>query len=818
MHTLLMDLRYGVRMLLKNPGVTTIAVLTLALGIGANTAIFSVVNGVLLRPLPYKNPDRLMSLWEVVPEQGRWRVAPANFLDWKNQNTVFEDMSAFGGATMTLTGDGEPAQLAGTRVSAGYFSVLGVGPILGREFSNDEFEPGKGQVVVLAESLWKQRYGGDPQVINRTITLNGANFTVIGVMPAGLYPARPVVPSQLVFEQDQQQFWLPMAFAGDFATYRQSHILGVLGRLKEGKTLAQAQSEMNTIAARLAQEIEANKGAGVVVGPFVNEVVGDVRPALLTLLAAVGIVLLIACANVAGLLLAQHAARAKEVAIRVALGASRPRLIRQFFLEGAILSLAGTLIGFLTGRLGMSVILKFIPGKMPRLDQITVDYRVLLFTLGVSVLTCWIFGLAPAWQASKTDLQKTLEQSGRTSGPAAGRKRLRQLLIIFQVSMAVMLAIGAGLLLKSFWLLQKVDPGFKAEQLLSLGISLPASKYKEPEQINNFFNQLNESVSNLAGVQSEAIAYDRPLESNWLDSFSVEGVVTTAGSESSTAAFMPVSWDYFHTVGAQVLSGREFTPTDDPSHPGVAIVNEAFTRRYFPGEKAIGRRIKPGPPQRIWRGQRLTSFEIVGVVRNIKSSGLKAETEPAYYLPSSQAPLQDMVLLVRTSNEPTSIAPAIRKAVLSIDPNQPISDVSTLERVVSDNIAQPKLNMILMALFGAIALILAAVGLYGLMSYSVTQRTQELGVRIALGAQVTDVLKLVLGQGMALAFVGEGIGLFGAFVLTRLLQNLLFGVTPTDATIFIVVVGFLTTVALLACYLPARRATKVDPLIALRYE
>ena len=818
MTTLLQDFRFGVRMLLKNPGVTTVAVLTLALGIGANTAIFSVVNGVLLRPLPYKNPERLLSLWENVPGHGRWRVSPANFLDWKQQNTAFEDMSAFGAASLTLTGDGEPEQILGSRVSSGYFSVVGVEPTFGRAFLPEEYEPGKGRVVILGDAFWKHRYAGNQQIINRAITLNGSSYTVVGIMPPGIYPAWPTTSGQISFQPDQQQFWIPMAFSADWASWRGAHILGVVGRLKEGKTLGLATAEMDIIGARLEKEYAANKGEGILVGPFMNEVVGNVRPALLTLLAAVGVVLLIACANIAGLLLSQHAARAKEVAIRAALGAGRARLVRQFFLEGVLLSLVGTAAGVLLARLGMGLILRMIPQKIPRLDQVGLDLRVLGFTLLLSVLTCLAFGFFPAWQAAKTDLQTTLEQSGRTSGPGVGRRRLRQVLVVFQVSTAVMLVTGAGLLIKSFWLLQRVDPGFNAEHVLSLSLSLPASKYSAPQQINNFFNQLNERISNLPGVQAEAIAYDHPLESNWLDSFRIEGRPAADGVESSTAGFIPVSWDYFRTVGAQIITGREFAATDDQDHPGVAIVNEAFVRHYFPNENAIGQRILPGPPARIWKNQRLTTFEIVGIVRNVKAAGLNAETEPAYYLPASQAPVQDMTVLVRTKSDPLSIVPALRQAVLSIDPNQPISDINTLEKIVYDSISQPRLNMVLMALFGALALILAAIGLYGLMSYSVAQRTQEMGIRMALGAQVGDVLKLVLKQGMSLALIGEAIGLFGAFALTRVLQRLLFGITPTDASVFIVVIGVLTTITLLACYLPARRATKVDPLVALRYE
>lgn len=812
------DLRYGLRMLAKNPGVSAIAVLTLALGIGANTAIFSVVSAVLLNPLPYKDPDRLVSIWENVPEHGRWRAAPANFLDWKKQNTVFEDVAAFGGATATLTGDGDPEQLSGTAVTPGYFEVVGVQPALGRVFQPEEYQLGTDRVVILGHGLWQRRYGGDKNIINRNITLDGNSYTVVGVMPPGLYPTRPTTAGRIDFDERGQDYWRPFSAMAHFAALRGTHIVGVLARLKPEVTFEQATAEMNTIGARLAQEHAENKDEGIIVTRFMNEVVGDVRPALVTLLVAVGLVLLIACANIAGLLLAQHAARTKEIAIRAALGAGRKRLVRQFFVEGLLLSLCGTLAGLVVAQLGLQVLLKFVPPQMiPRLAQVGLDWRVLGFTLLLSLVTCLLFGLVPAWQASKPDLQTALEQSGRTSGPGAARLRFRQLLVVFQVSVAVMLVIGAGLLIKSFWMLQRVDPGFKAQRVLSAGITLPVSKYREPLLINNFFNQLNERVAAVPGVESVSIAYDHPLQSNWLDSFEIEGRASTP-ENSESANFIPVGPDYFNTVGVQAVSGRTFTPQDDADHPGVAIVNEAFVRHYFPNENPLGRRIRPGPPGRIWDGKKLTSFEIVGVVRDVKFDGLASASEPAYYLPATQSPLNDMTILVRTTSDPQSIISGLRQAVWAIDPNQPISNVNTLERIVSESIAQPRLNMLLMMLFGGLALLLSAVGIYGLLSYAVTQRTQEMGIRMALGANVTDVLKLVLKQGMFLTLAGEVIGLAGAFALTRLMRGLLFGVTPTDTTIFAGVVVVLTLTALLACYLPARQATKVDPLVALRYE
>lgn len=815
-NTLFQDLRYGLRMLWKHPGVTAIAVLTLALGIGANTAIFSVVNAVLLNPLPYKEPDRLVSLWENVPTHGRWRASPANFFDWKKQNTVFEDVAAFGQTSLAFTGHGEPEQLVGTRVSSGYFAVVGVEPVLGRSFAPEEYEVGKGQVVILGHAFWQRTFGGDTNIIDRTVTLDGENYRVVGVMPPGIYPVSPTTNGSLVFDEQQQNLWVPMSFEPGWAAVRSAHVLGVIARLKPGVSIQQAATEMDLIGARLEKEHTANRGEGILVSPFMNEVVGDVRPALYSLLGAVALVLLIACANVAGLLLAQHAGRSKESAIRAALGAGRGRLVRQFFIEGLLLAFCGTLAGLLLASLGTRALLQLVPPGVPRLAQVSLDWRVLGFTMLISLGACLLFAVAPAWQASKPNLNSTLGQGGRTSGPGAGRLRFRQALVVFQVCTAVMLVIGAGLLIKSFWMLQRVDPGFQSEGVLTAGLILPFSKYAKPEQINSFYQQLIERISAVPGVKHATLAYDHPLASNWVDAFEIEGRATPADA-SQSANFVPIGPEYFETVGVRLIAGRKFTPQDDPDHPGVVLVNESFVKQYFPNENPLGHRMKLGPG-RIWRGQKFTSFEIVGIVADVKLAGLEAPSEPAYYVPASQTPLHDMMVLVRTTTDPLSIAGAVRQAVLSIDPNQPISEISTLATVVDNSMAQRRLNMLLMGMFGGLAMLLSAVGLYGLLSHAVTQRTKEMGIRIALGAQVGDVLKLVLKQGMMLALIGQVIGLVAAYALTRLIRSLLFGVTPNDALTYMAVVGVLTIVALLACYIPARRATKVDPLIALRYE
>jgi putative ABC transport system permease protein len=607
-----------------------------------------------------------------------------------------------------------------------------------------------------------------------------------------------------------------MAYNSRWAANRTAHALGVVGRLKAGITFAQAQAEMNTIGARLEQEHAENKGERIIVNPFMNEVVGDVRPALLTLLGAVGLVLLIACANIASLLLAQHAARSKEIAIRAALGAGRARLLRQFFIEALLLSVLGTTAGIALAKFGMGALVKIIPTKIPRLDQVQLDWRVLAFTLLLSLVTCLLFGMVSAWQAAKPNLQPTLQYGVRTSAPGAGH-RFRQLLVVFQVSMAVMLVISAGLLIKSFWRLRQADPGFTSNNVLSAHVTL-GPQYHKALKTNDFYNQLIERISVLPDVDSVAIAYDHPLESNMVDDFKIEGRTESESGRPASANFQPVSWDYFRTVGMTIISGRPFTQQDDQDHPGVAIINEAFARQYLPQGKALGQRIQPVLPAQIWNNERLTSFEVVGIVRNVKSAGWNAESEPTYYLPATQAPFQAMTILVRTRNDPATLVSALRNAVQTIDPTQPVTNIRTLDQIVSDSIAQPRLNMLLMGLFGGLALILAAVGIYGLLSYAVTERTREIGTRMALGAQVPDVLRLVLKQGMTLALIGEVIGLVGAFALTRVIRGLLFGVAPTDAMTFIAVAAVLTSVALLACYFPARRAAKVDPLVALRHQ
>jgi putative ABC transport system permease protein len=819
MRKLIRDLRFGARMLLKHPGFAFVAVVTLALGIGANTAIFSVVNAVLLRPLDYREPGRVVALWENVPAQGgRWRVTPANFFDWKKQNEVFEAVAAFGASTLNLTGVGEPAQLSGSRVSEGYFDVLGVAPALGRAFLPEEYGPGKGQVVILGQGLWRGRFGSDPNVVGKTVRLDGNAYTIVGVMPAGVYPTWPTT-SKISFDASRQEYLVPMSFSPAWAGNRNSHVLGVVARLKPDATLARAQADMNLIARRLEEAYpDSNTGAGALVNPLADEVVGDVRPALLVLLGTVGLVLLIACANVASLLLTQLAARRKEVAIRAALGAGRAQLVGQFLVEGALLSVAGGALGVLLAAWGVDLLLKVMPSEIPRLDSVGVDARVLLFTLALAAFTSLVFGFVPALQASRADLRETLKEAGRSTGAAVFRQRFRRLLVVAQVALAVVLVVGAALLVKSFWRLRQVDPGFNPEHVAVLSLSLPQSKYAEWQKISAFYSQLVERVRGLPGVRSATIAYDNPLTSNWLDSFTVEGRPDPEAGQTPVECFRPVGHEYFRTVGIELVKGRHFDERDDPVHPGATIVNEAFARKYFPGEEPLGKRLLTSTPARMSGAPVPTAFEIVGVVRDTKFKGLSAESSPAFYVPAAQFPLSNMVVMARVEGDPLSYAQPLRDAVWGLDRDQPINAITTLEAIVSEDIAQPRFNMLLMGLFGGLALLLAAVGVYGLLSYSVAQRTREIGVRIALGAQGRDIFRLTVRQGVAPALAGVLIGLAAAFALTRFLSSLLYGMGTNDLTTYAFVAALLTTVALVACIIPARRATKVDPMVALRHE
>jgi putative ABC transport system permease protein len=810
MRSLLQDMRYGFRMLLKRPGFTVIAVLALALGIGANTAIFSVVNAVLLKPLPFREPERLVAVWETNAQlesemRNRNEVALANFLDWRAQNQVFEQLAALSYASVNLTGVSEPERIQSAVVTTNLFQALGVQPATGRSFLPEEESPASPRVALLSHGLWQRRFGADPQIVGRTLTLNGNQATVVGIMPPGF---------QLQFPTSMQvDMWLPMRIDAAAAN-RKFHYLYVLGRLKPGVSREQAQAGMKAIAGQLAEqypETNADKGANVVA--LHKQLVGNVQPYLYVLFGAVGFVLLIACANVANLLLARVAARHKEVAIRIALGAGRFRLIRQLLTESVMLSSLGGLLGMLLAYWGVDLLIALSPSDVPRLNEIGLHGPVFFWTLGVSLLTGVLFGLAPALQASKPDLNESLKESGRSMG-GLRRSRLRSLLVVTEVALALVLLTGAGLMIKSFWRLQQVSPGFDANNLLTMNISLPRQKYSEAQQANVFFDQLFQRLRTMPGVEQVGGADPLPLSnSNITTGFLIEGGPILAPADRPEVGERAVTPLYFQTMRIPLLKGRQLSEQDRADAPRVIIINEAMARRFWPGEEVIGKRLgfEDDDGKQSWP-------EIVGIVGDVKHERLDAEAKPEVYFPYQQHPKNFMSVVVRTTSDPAAMIAAVRQQVLAVDRDQPVFDIKTMNERLSKSVAQSRFIMLLLGLFSVLALLLAAVGIYGVMAYTVAQRTHEIGIRMALGAQTRDVLRMVVGQGMTLALIGVGVGLVAAFVLTRLMSSLLYNVTATDPLTFGAVALVLSTVALFASIIPARRATRVDPMEALRYE
>jgi putative ABC transport system permease protein len=801
------DLRYGVRTLWKNKSFTAIAVVALALGIGANSAIFSVVNTVLLRPLPYREPERLVMVWEDNSKIGYPRDTPAaaNYIDWRDQSTVFEGMAATADRSFNLTGAGEPERFDGKRVSANFFSLLGVEPQLGRAFLPEEDAPGANRVVVLSHGLWQRRFGSDPSLVGKTVTLNGEGYTVVGVMPQGFQ-----------FMSQDVSMWVPMAFTQQQAASRGNHYLEVFARLKPGVSVERAQAEMSTIAARLQQQYpDQNTDLGATVVPLHEEVVGNIKPALLVLLGAVGFVLLVACANVANLLLARAAVRQKEIALRTALGASRLRLVRQFLTESVLLAALGGLVGLLLSVWGVTLLKSFIPPTISQVKAISVDARVLGFTVLVTLLSGLVFGLVPALQASRFNLNETLKEGGRDAAASRGGNRVRGLLVVAEVAVSLVLLVGAGLLINSFMRLRSVDPGFRTDNLLTMSVVLPPQKYPDQARRTAFYTEMIRRVEALPGVRSAGVTNWIPLVSQG-DSIGVtiEGQPAPTGKPHIIVTRV-VSPHYFDAMGIRLLEGRVFDGgRDRVDSPCVVVVGESVARKYWPGESALGKRLSPGTPE-----SDADWCQVVGVVKDVRQMDLAAEPKPQMYFTYEQADIfAPRHLVVSTEGNPLALAGAVRKTVWDVDRDQPVSNVNTMEGVLSESIARQRFSTLLLGVFAGVALVLAAVGIYGVMSYTMAQRTREIGIRMALGAQKWDVLKLAVGQGLKLVAVGVGLGLAGALALTRVMSSLLFGVSATDPATLATISLVLVAVALLASYIPARRASRVDPLIALRYE
>jgi putative ABC transport system permease protein len=805
MQTLWQDLRYGARMLVQKPGFTLIAALTLAIGIGANVAIFSVVNALLLRPLPFDNLDRIVAVFERTSEAPRNEAAAANYFDWRDQNQVFEHIGMYRWWAANLTGVEMPERAQGFMITANLFDALGAQPALGRRFTPEEEQPGRDGVVILNHGFWQRRFGGDPGIVGRTIHFDGTPRTVVGVMP----PEYNFPPGG--------EMLAPLALTPQQKQSRRNHTYLAVARLKPGVSIEQARADLDAIAGRLERQYpQTNAGWGVAIFPLLDHTVRQYGQALLVLMGAVGFVLLIACANLANLTLARATGREKEMAIRAALGARRHRIIRQLLTESVVLAIIGGAAGTLLALWGVEALKSAMPGEVVRFIpgwvKVGIDAQSLVFTLGLSLLTGLAFGLAPALAASRPDLNATLKEGGKS--PAGFHRRgLRSALVIAEIAISLALLVGAGLMVKSFLRLINTDPGFNPENVLTMELLLPRAGYAEEAQRAVFFHQLLERVEALPGVEMAGVVSHLPLGgSNASAGFLIEGRPEPPPGQGNDGRYRVCSPRYFEALGIRLLRGRAFTEQDREGAAPVVIVNETLARQHWPNEDAVGHRIRftGDPAQNPW-------MMIVGVVRDVKHT-LDGEVKPEYYLPHAQDAWRSMSLVVRAKREPMALAPAIRNQVLALDKDQPVFLIRTMEQVRAQSVLAPRFAAVALGLFAALALILAMVGIYGVMSYAIAARTHELGIRLALGARPLDVLMLALKQGLTLTLAGVAIGLAAAFAMTRLMSELLFEVSATDPLTFAGTALLLTLVALLACWIPARRATKVDPMEALRHE
>jgi predicted permease len=812
MNSFFRDLRYSVRMLIKSPAFTAVALLSIALGVGANTTVFSVINTVLLRSVPYKEPDTLVLLWGdsagVTNLKNHSQVSATDVADYRSQNNVFEDVATYAGWNPIMTGDGEAERIPAIQVGDGFFKVMKGQPLLGRVFTPEEQVDGKDFVIVLGYGLWQRRFGGDTNIVGKTVELNGRSYSIVGVMGPDFHP----LPSTLV--SPEGQFYRPVAEKYEDSARDERH-LRAIARLKPGATVQQARSEVRVIAQRLAQQHpETNKDQGAYVVSITDEIIGGIRPTLLMIFGAVIFVLLVACANVANLLLARATVRFREITIRSAIGAARSQLVRQLLTESLVLALLGGGLGLLLAIWGTGLVESAGSKINPMFHDIHVDMRCLAFTFGISIITGLIFGLAPALQVSKPNLAEALKESGRGSGPSASRNRLRSVLVIAEIAMTLVLLVCAGLLIRTVIRLRNVDTGFNAQKILAMNIGLPGIKYPKPENQISFYKQVTERIAALPGVKAVGTTSVLPLSDNFDGrGLLVEDHPKPRGEEITVDLYIASS-GYLQAMEIPLVKGRVITEQDTAGSAMIALINSTMAAQLWPNEDPLGKRIsfagtenKPRP----WR-------TVVGVVSDVSQYGLDKKPPMQIYVPHAQFPTGFSSIVVKTNGEPTAMIAAVRREIQAVDKDQAVSNVTTLEQLMGDSILIRRFFMILLVVFAVLALTLASVGIYGVMSYVASQRTHEIGIRMALGAQASDVLKLIIGNGMVLALIGVTAGLAGSFALTRLMAGLLFGVTATDAFTFVTVSVGLTAVALLACYLPARRATKVDPLVALRYE
>jgi predicted permease len=807
MNSLLKDLKFAFRSLLKRPGFTVVAVVTIALGIGGSTAIFTVVNAALLRGLPYKSQDRLYHLWEKTPkaEYSKREFSYPDYQDYQ-QNNVFEGLAAYTGGRVVLSGMGEPESVGGPSVSANFFSVLGVDPILGRTFQAGEDQPNGPRVVVLGYGLWQRKFGGNPAILGQQLTVNDEGYTVIGVLPANFQ-----------FALRHADLWLPYQPTEIQLTRRSLHGTKLIGRLKSGVDEAQAQSELSVIASRIEKEHnQSHAGTTVRLIPLQEEVIGKVRPILLVLLAAVGFVLLIACANVASLLLTRSLARQKEVAIRAALGASRWRVVRQLLTESIVLSLCGGVAGLVIACWGVPALVAALPqnqlNAMPFLKTLNLDVSILAFAFVLSLVTGLVFGLAPSLQSTRLDLNEVLKEGGRSLSSGASH-RLRSAMVVTEIALALVLLVGAGLMMKSLLRLLQTDVGFKTENLLTMGVVLPPGKYTEVNQLNNFSDQIQQRVRALPGVSSAGTVDILPLNAGNTTRFYIDGDPRPEPGKEIEANIRVVSDSYFQTLGVPVLAGRAFDQRDAPDRPNVVIIGKTIADRLFAGRDPVGRKIR-------YNSIQADPVEIVGVVGDVKITGLDEAIRPVLYYPYRQNAGPFANLVARTDGDPMALANSIRNEIRGLEPDAAVLDINSMDQMIAQTPASfmRRFPALLISIFAAVALLLASIGIYGVVSYSVSQQTHYIGVRMALGAKPSDILRMVLKQGLVLALAGVSIGVVAALGLMRLLRTLLYEVSTNDVTTFALVVSALLIVALIACYLPARRATKVDPLVALRYE